>query len=59
VPAGGVQAGDVHHWFETYGPETLLLIGGSVLEAPHVEDAARAVVEAAQRAGTNGRGGAR
>jgi ribulose-bisphosphate carboxylase large chain len=50
VPAGGIQARDVAHWFETYGPETLLLIGGSVLEADDVEAAAREVVEAANRA---------
>jgi ribulose-bisphosphate carboxylase large chain len=51
VPAGGIQAGEVAGWFETYGPDTLLLIGGSVLEAPDVEARARAVVEAAHRAG--------
>jgi ribulose-bisphosphate carboxylase large chain len=54
VPAGGIQAADVGHWFETYGNDTLLLIGGSLLEAPDVEAAARAVVEAAQRAGEGG-----
>ena len=51
VPAGGIQASEVAHWFETYGPDTLLLIGGSVLEAPDVEARARTVVEAARRAG--------
>jgi len=54
VPAGGIQAADVAHWFETYGNDTLLLIGGSLLEAPDVEAAARAVVEAARRAGERG-----
>lgn len=54
VPAGGIQAADVAHWFETYGNDTLLLIGGSLLEAPDVEAAARAVVEAAHRAGERG-----
>lgn len=48
VPAGGIQAAEVEHWFRTYGPDTLLLIGGSVLEADDVEAAARAVVEAAR-----------
>lgn len=47
VPAGGVQARDVVHWFDTYGADTLLLIGGSILEAEDVEAAAREVVEAA------------
>lgn len=50
VPAGGIQAGDVAHWFRTYGPDTLLLIGGSLLEAPDVEKAARGVVQAARDA---------
>jgi len=54
VPAGGIQAADVAHWFETYGNDTLLLIGGSLLEAPDVEAAARAVVEAARSAGERG-----
>ncbi len=47
VPAGGIQAREVEHWFRLYGPDTLLLIGGSVLEADDVEAAARGVVEAA------------
>lgn len=59
VPAGGVQARDVVHWFDTYGPDTLLLIGGSVLEADDVEAAARGVVEAAVTAGTGSVSGAR
>jgi len=54
VPAGGIQAADVAHWFETYGNDTLLLIGGSLLEASDVEAAARAVVDAARRAGDEG-----
>jgi len=52
VPAGGIQAAEVSHWFGVYGPDTLLLIGGSVLEADDVEAAARAVVEAAVAAGS-------
>jgi len=51
VPAGGIQAAEVAHWFDLYGPDTLLLIGGSVLEAEDVEGAARSVVEAAHAAG--------
>lgn len=54
VPAGGIQAAEVDHWFDLYGPETLLLIGGSILEADDVEGSARAVVEAARAAGATG-----
>ncbi|MDT8342294.1 MAG: glycine--tRNA ligase subunit beta, partial [Longimicrobiales bacterium] len=50
VPAGGIQADDVAHWFRLYGPDTLLLVGGSLLEAPDVEAAARRVVQAAREA---------
>lgn len=57
VPAGGIQAAEVDHWFRTYGPDTLLLIGGSVLEADDVEAAARAVVDAAHGAGATTAGG--
>jgi len=56
VPAGGIQAADVRHWFRQYGPDTLLLIGGSLLESPDVEAAAREVVEAAREAGETARG---
>jgi len=55
VPAGGIQAREVRHWFDLYGPDTLLLIGGSLLEAPDVEEAARTVVEAARKAGASPR----
>jgi ribulose-bisphosphate carboxylase large chain len=51
VPAGGIQAEEVGHWFTTYGSDTLLLIGGSLLEAENVEAAAREVVKAAVEAG--------
>jgi ribulose-bisphosphate carboxylase large chain len=51
VPAGGIQAAEVDHWFDLYGPDTLLLIGGSILEADDVEGAAREVVAAARVAG--------
>lgn len=46
VPAGGVQAADAAHWVDVYGPDTLLLVGGSILEASDVEARARAVVQA-------------
>ena len=58
VPAGGIQAADVAHWFDRYGRDTLLLIGGSVLEADDVEAAARSVVEAARAAGARSAGAA-
>lgn len=56
VPAGGIQAPEVDHWFRLYGPDTLLLIGGSVLEADDVQAAARGVVEAAHGASGAGTG---
>lgn len=59
VPAGGIQAADVGHWFRLYGPDTLLLVGGSLLESPDVEAAARDVVEAARTAGVAAGGAAR
>jgi ribulose-bisphosphate carboxylase large chain len=46
VPAGGVQADRVPHWVELYGPDTLLLVGGSILEAEDVEARASEVVAA-------------
>ena len=58
VPAGGIQAHEVDHWFRSYGPDTLLLIGGSVLEAGNVSSAARALVDAAHRAGATQRASA-
>ncbi|MEJ2540539.1 MAG: RuBisCO large subunit C-terminal-like domain-containing protein [Gemmatimonadota bacterium] len=57
VPAGGIQASEVSAWFDAYGADTLLLIGGSILEAADVEGAARAVVEAAHAATDPGTGG--
>lgn len=49
VPAGGVQAHRVPHWIEVYGPDTLLLVGGSILEADDVRARAAEVVEAVHR----------
>lgn len=48
VPAGGVNAADAPMWFERYGPETVLLVGGSLLARPDVEGAARRLVEQAR-----------
>ena len=50
-PAGGVKAADAGHWFTRYGPDTMLLIGGSLLVRRDLEGAARRLVEAAARAG--------
>ena len=56
APAGGVNAADAGHWFARYGPDTMLLIGGSLLVERDPEGAARRLVEAAARAvGTEAR----
>ncbi len=52
VPAGGVSASDAPSWFERYGTDTLLLIGGSLLAQDDVEGAARRLVEQAHAAGS-------
>ena len=55
APAGGVNAADAGHWFRRYGPDTMLLIGGSLLAQQDLERAARSLVEAAASAvGGNG-----
>jgi ribulose-bisphosphate carboxylase large chain len=47
VPAGGVDAGQAARWFEHYGPDTMLLIGGSLLARNDLLGATRRLVEAA------------
>jgi ribulose-bisphosphate carboxylase large chain len=47
APAGGVQAADADRWLERYGPDTMLLIGGSLLARDDLLGATRRVVEAA------------
>ena len=47
APAGGVNAAEAGHWFARYGPDTMLLIGGSLLVQRDLEGAARRLVEAA------------
>ncbi len=47
TPAGGVNAADAARWLDTYGPDTMLLIGGSLLARDDVLAATHAVVEAA------------
>ena len=49
APAGGVNAAEAGHWFARYGPDTMLLIGGSLLVQRDLEGAARRLVEAAVR----------
>lgn len=34
VPGGGIHLENVGHWIETYGPDTVFLIGGSLYEHP-------------------------
>lgn len=50
VPAGGVDRDRAPHWFATYGPDTMLLIGGSLMQQPDLEAAARELVEQARAA---------
>lgn len=50
VPAGGVDADEAPRWFRSYGPDTMLLIGGSLLRERDVEAAARRLVERAREA---------
>jgi len=45
VPGGGVDAARVARWIELYGNDTMFLIGSSLLRAPDLEVATRAVVE--------------
>jgi ribulose-bisphosphate carboxylase large chain len=54
VPAGGVRADDAPAWFQRYGRDTLLLIGGSLLARPDIEGAARRLVDQARAAGHAG-----
>lgn len=42
VPAGGIQRDSVEKWIELYGPDTIILIGGSLYQHPNgIESAAR------------------
>jgi ribulose-bisphosphate carboxylase large chain len=51
VPGGGVDAERVPYWTEQYGPDTMFLIGASLLRQPDVEAATRRVVEALREVG--------
>lgn len=50
VPAGGVDRARASHWFTTYGPDTMLLIGGSLMLEADLEAAARELVDRAAAA---------
>lgn len=42
VPAGGLKIDNIAHWLETYGPDTVFLIGGSLYKHPDgIEKASR------------------
>jgi len=58
VPAGGMSVERVAEMVQFYGPDTMLLIGGNLLEAgPAMPDKARAFVAAVAQAGAKeGRG---
>jgi 3-keto-L-gulonate-6-phosphate decarboxylase len=45
VPGGGVDAKRIAHWIDVYGNDTMFLIGSSLLRAPDLEAATRAVVD--------------
>lgn len=47
APAGGVDDADAGAWLERYGPDTMLLIGGSLLAQDDPLGATRRLVEAA------------
>ncbi|MFH5831519.1 RuBisCO large subunit C-terminal-like domain-containing protein [Halalkalibaculum sp. DA3122] len=34
VPAGGLKISNIDHWLETYGPDTVFLMGGSLYKHP-------------------------
>jgi len=52
VPGGGIDAGRVAFWAARYGPDTIFLVGGSLLAHTDLDAAARAVVAAVRLAHT-------
>ena len=54
APAGGVDAAAAASWLELYGPDTMLLIGGSLLGQDDLLGATRRVVAAALEAAPSG-----
>ena len=53
APAGGIQAAAAGRWLDRYGPDTMLLIGGSLLAQDDLSRATRLIVEAAGAAATS------
>jgi len=54
VPAGGVEAAEGARWLARYGPDTMLLIGGSLLRQPDLLGATRRLAEAVGEACASG-----
>ncbi len=54
APAGGVDDADASSWLERYGPDTMLLIGGSLLAQDDLLGATRRLVQAALDATPSG-----
>jgi len=50
TPGGGIDVKIVPHWLAQYGPDTILLIGGSLYIQSDLSDATRKLVEALERA---------
>ena len=46
TPGGGIDVKIVPHWLAQYGPDTILLIGGSLYIQSDLSDATRKLVEA-------------
>jgi ribulose-bisphosphate carboxylase large chain len=54
APAGGVNDADAGSWLERYGPDTMLLIGGSLLAQTDLFGATSRLMEAARAAMPSG-----
>ncbi len=51
APAGGVEVGEAAAWLRRYGPDTMLLIGGSLLAEDDLVAATRRLVDTAVSGG--------
>ncbi len=49
VPAGGVDVRRVPIWLERYGPDTMILIGGSLYQQGNLERATAELIETAEK----------
>ncbi len=49
VPAGGVDVDRVPYWLDRYGPDTMVLIGGSLYQQRDLRRATSGLVEVAER----------